>query len=214
MVVAHRTALINQIRGFLLEYGIELPKGASNVRNLLPVILEDESYELTTKMREILSQLKSEMDHLDHRVAECQVEIESISLQHEACRLLLTIPGIGPLTATALVAAAGDVGVFKNGREMAAWVGLVPRQHSTGGKEKLLGISKRGDSYLRMLLIHGARAVLRISGKKMDRRSRWLLDLEARRCHNVAAVALANRNVRTAWAMLTKGEKYQHARAV
>ena len=134
--------------------------------------------------------------------------IKAISQQHEACRLLLTIPGIGPLVATAMLAAIGDVSVFKNGREMSAWLGLVPRQHSTGGKDRLLGISKRGDVYLRMLLIHGARSALRIAGKKDDKRSRWAFDLAARRGNNIAAVALANKNVRAAWAMLTKGEEY------
>ncbi|MEO5371055.1 MAG: IS110 family transposase, partial [Magnetococcus sp. DMHC-1] len=136
-------------------------------------------------------------------------KIKAISQQHESCRLLMTIPGIGPLIATALIAAVGDISVFKNGREMAAWLGLVPRQHSTGGRQRLLGISKRGDVYLRMLLIHGARAALRVSGKKEDRRSQWLVDLKKRRGANVATVALANKNVRMAWAMLKKGEKYQ-----
>ncbi len=161
MIMGSRTALINQIRGLLMEYGIVLPKGASHVRNLLPVILEDTESELTAEMKELLQHQWSELIHLEDRIAEYQIKIDAVCKQHEACRLLLTIPGIGPLTATALVAAIGDVSVFKNGREMAAWLGLVSRQHSTGGKDRLLGISKRGDSYLRMLLIHGARAALR-----------------------------------------------------
>ena len=127
----------------------------------------------------------------------------------EQVQRLLGIPGIGPITATALLAAVGDVGTFRNGRELAAWLGLVPRQHSTGGCEQLLGISKRGDAYVRGLLIHGARAVLRVSGKKTDPRSRWVLAVAARRHQNVAVVALANRMARTAYALLAKGEDYQ-----
>lgn len=209
MVIASRTALINQIRGLLMEYGIIFPKGACHVRNLLPVVLDDTENGLTTEMRELLWPLMEELVHFDNRIAGYKTKIEAISQQHETCRLLLTIPGVGPLIATAMLAAVGDVSVFKNGREMAAWLGLVPKQHSTGGKERLLGISKRGDVYLRTLLIHGARAVLRVSGNKDDKRSRWASSLEARRGSNIAAVALANKNVRAAWAILTKGEKYR-----
>jgi transposase len=209
MVIANRTAQINQIRGFLLEHGIVLPKGASYVRNHLPEILENTENKLTVEMRGLLGQLLDELAHMDERIVGYKDKIEAISQQHDACRLLKTIPGIGPLTSTALVAAVGDVSVFKNGREMASWLGLVPRQHSTGGKERLLGISKRGDIYLRMLLIHGARAALRVAGLRNDRRSQWLIDLANRRGNNIAAVALANKNVRIAWAMLTKGESYQ-----
>lgn len=211
--VANRTALINQIRGFLLENGIVLPKGAGHVRSKLPEILEMKTM-LTAEMRELLTQLRDELVHLDERILRYKVKIEATSRQHAACILLETIPGVGPLIATALVAAIGDVSVFKNGREMAAYLGLVPKQHSTGGKERLLGISKRGDTYLRMLLIHGARAALRVAGKKDDYRSRWVIDLKYRRGENVAAVALANKNVRTAWAMLTKGEEYKIAAAI
>ena len=127
----------------------------------------------------------------------------------EQVQRLMGIPGIGPITATALLAAVGDVKTFRNGRELAAWLGLVPRQHSTGGREQLLGISKRGDAYVRGLLIHGARAVLRVSSKKTDPRSRWVLAVAARRHQNVAVVALANRMARTAYALLAKGEDYQ-----
>lgn len=214
MAMGNRTAQINQIRGLLMEYGIILPKGASHVRNLLPEILDDAESGLTIEMQGLLQQLRDELVHLDGRIAGYQAKIEAVSQQHGACRLLLTIPGVGPLTATALVAAIGDVSIFKNGREMAAWLGLVPRQHSTGGKERLLGISKRGDTYIRMLLIHGARAALRASGKKDDRRSRWVTALAERRGGNIAAVALANKNVRTAWALLKKNERYQIAEAI
>jgi transposase len=214
MAVAHRTAQINQIRGFLMEYGITLPKGSRYVRCYLPVILEDNENVLTADMREFMAQLMDELIHLDKRIDWCQKRLEAISQQHEACKLLQTIPGVGPLTATALVAAVGDVSMFKNGRQMAAWIGLVPRQHSTGGKDLLLGISKRGDTYLRMLLIHGARAVLRFADKKDDKRNGWLAALKQRRGANIATVALANKNIRMAWAILTKGEKYQLAESV
>ena len=140
-------------------------------------------------------------------------KVKTTALNHPVCLVLLAIPGIGPMIATALVAAVGDPSVFKNGREMAAWLGLVPRQHSTGGKDRLLGISKRGDVYLRTLLIHGARAAVRVADKKDDWRSRWMVDLQARRGENIAVVALANKNVRIAWALLTKGEKYQSDKA-
>ena len=213
LAVGNRTALINQIRGLLMENGIVLPRGAGNVRSNLPEILEMKTV-LTEEMRELLTHLRDDLVHLDERILRYKVKIEATSRQHAACILLETIPGIGPLIATALVAAVGDVSVFKNGREMAAWLGLVPRQHSTGGKERLLGISKRGDTYLRMLLIHGARAALRVAGKKDDRRSHWLMDLKSRRGENIATVALANKNVRTAWAMLTKGEEYRASPAV
>ncbi len=213
MAVAHRTALINQIRGLLMEYGIIIPKGASQVRNHLPNILADTSNGLTAEMRELLIGLSSELLHSDKRVEEHDAKIKMTALNHPACLVLLAIPGIGPMIATALVAAIGDPRVFKNGREMAAWLGLVPRQHSTGGKDRLLGISKRGDVYLRTLLIHGARAAVRVADKKEDWRSRWMVDLQARRGENIAAVALANKNVRIAWALLTKGEKYQSDKA-
>lgn len=213
MVITHRTALINQIRGLLMEYGIIIPKGANHVRSHLPKILSDTANGLTEDMRELLTGLSSELLHLDENAEKHDSRIKTIAEQHPVCLVLLAIPGVGPMIATALVAAIGDPSVFKNGREMAAWLGLVPRQHSTGGKDRLLGISKRGDVYLRTLLIHGARAAIRVADKKSDWRSRWMLDLQARRGENVAAVALANKNVRIAWALITKGEKYQSDKA-
>jgi len=208
MAVAHRTAQANQIRGFLAEYGVVVAKGIGNLRRALPELLEDGQSELTPMFRELLGELREELLRLDRRVADYDAHIAALSRQSEPCRRLMTIPGIGPLSATALVAAAGDVSVFRSGREMAAWVGLVPRQCSTGGKPKLLGISKRGDAYLRKLLIDGARAAARVAGNKSDRRSRWVTGLSERRGRNVAVVALANKNVRTAWALLSRGQDY------
>ncbi|MEO5355583.1 MAG: IS110 family transposase, partial [Magnetococcus sp. XQGC-1] len=167
----------------------------------------------TTEMRALLTGLSSELLHSDECVEKHDSKVKMIAEHHPVCLVLLAIPGIGPMIATALVAAVGDPSVFKNGREMAAWLGLVPRQHSTGGKDRLLGISKRGDVYLRTLLIHGARAAIRVADKKEDWRSRWMLDVMARRGENIAVVALANKNVRIAWALLTKGEEYRSDKA-
>lgn len=214
MAVAHRTSLINQTRGLLMEYGVILPKEPSYLRNQLPKLLEDTGNGITTEFRELLGQLGKELEHMDKRIDEYNAKIDAISQQNESCKLLMSIPGIGPLIATALIAAVGDVSVFKNGREMAAWLGLVPRQNSTGGKITLLGISKRGDSYLRMLLVHGARAALIHASKKNDRLSRWATELEERRGWNIATVALAARNVRIAWALLSKKEAFKTSEAV
>ena len=161
--------------------------------------------------RELLSELYEELVHLDRRVAGIEKKLAGISAQNEDCQRLLSIPGVGLLSATALVAAIGDIRAFKNGRELAAWLGLVPRQHSTGGKATLMGISKRGDSYLRMLLIHGGRTVVRVAHKYQDRRNRWISELDKRRNNNISAVAVANKNARIAWALLSKKTTYQAA---
>ena len=213
MAMGHRTAQINQIRGLLHEYGIVVGRGAANLRKALPGILEDADNGLSPMFRELLHGLYRELQHLDERIAEYDARIAGLARQSEACRRVMSVPGIGPLVATALVAAAGDAKVFRNGREMAAWLGLVPRQYSTGGKPRLLGISKRGDVYLRRLLIHGARVALRVASRKQDRRSRWATSLCERKHRNVAAVALANKNVRTAWALLVHGESFDQALA-
>ena len=213
MVIGQRTSLTNQIRGLLHEYGVVVARGSANLRKALPRILEDADNGLSPMFRELLYGLHRELSHLDERIAEYDGGIAELAQQSEACQRVMSIPGIGPLTATALVAAAGDAKVFRNGREMAAWLGLVPKQHSTGGKPRLLGISKRGDAYLRKLLIHGARAALRFAPRKHDRRSRWAAGLLERKHVNVTAVALANKNVRTAWVLLTRGETYNVAAA-
>lgn len=209
LAVARRTAQANQIRGLLLEYGIEIPVGRANVNKRLPRILEDAGNGLSELFREELFQLWQELLHLDERVARYDEKIKQFAQTDVRIQRLLTIPGVGPLGATALLAAVGDVRVFKNGREMAAWLGLVPRQHSTGGRNTLLGISKRGDVYLRQLLIHGARSISRQVAGKDDRTSCWAFALQARRHKNIAVVAMANKIVRTAFALLKKGENYQ-----
>ena len=213
LLVSRRTAQANQIRGLLLEYGIIIPKGIACIRTRIPEILEDAENTLTVLFRELLVGLHEEMVHLEERIAILEKKLQVISLQNKDCQRLLTIPGIGLLTATAMVAAVSDITAFKNGRELAAWLGLVPRQHSTGGKTTLLGISKRGDSYLRTLLIHGGRTVVRVADKYQDKRNRWVSELDQRRGKNISAVSVANKNVRIAWALLSKKEIYDKAAA-
>lgn len=209
--VAERTALGNQIRGLLLEYGVPIGLSLITLRQRLPAILDDEQNELTPRTRSLFRELYDELLDLEGKIAFVERKINQIFKASEPCQRLAQIQGVGPLTSTALVAAVGDARVFKNGRHMAAWLGLVPRQHSTGGKARLLGISKRGDRYLRTLLIHGARSALRVMGRKSDRRSRWAIDVEKRRGANIATVALANKTARIAWAMLAHDEDYRAA---
>ena len=212
LVVERRTAQVNQIRGLLLEYGIEVPPGRAAVGQRLPDILEEADNGLSDCFRAELQELAEELRHLDARVAHYDEQIEAIARGDRRVQCLMTIPGLGAKGATALVAAVGeDPRLFKNGRGLAAWLGLVPRQQSTGGRDRLLGISKRGDVYLRQLLIHGARAVLRWVERKDDPTSRWALALKGRRHTNVAAVALANKIARIAYAVLTTGQPYDPA---
>ena len=207
--VAQRTALSNQIRGFLLEYGVVIAQGLGSLRRRLPEILEDAENGLSGAMRQMLHELGEEMRHLDGRIERFTARMTEIGRSNPACRRLAGIPGVGPIVATALVAAVGDGKEFRNGRELAAWAGVVPRQRSTGGRAVLLGISKRGDKYLRSLFIHGARAALRTASRRTDRRSQWVLEVQRRRGTNVATVAMANKNLRTAWALLTREVEYE-----
>ena len=207
--VMRRTAVVNQIRGLLLERGITLRKGRCHLDTALPGILEDGTSKLSGAVRLLLAQLKLELDQLAMRLEEADALIQKAAQESEVCRRLDAIPGIGPLTATALVAAIGNGAAFRKGREFAAWVGLVPREHSTGGKQKLLGISKRGNSYLRRLFVQGARAVLQFREKQSAGLSAWLAQLTSRTHYNVAGVALANKLARIAWAVLATGEAYR-----
>lgn len=207
--VKARTAQANQIRGLLAEYGIVIPQGIGHIAKRLPEILEDGENNLPGSFRELLDRLGNHLKELDRQVGELEVQIQGWHRQNEASKKLAQIPGIGPITASALVASIGDAKSFDNGRQLAAWLGLVPRQHSSGGKQVLLGISKRGDTYLRTLLIHGARAVIRVAERKVDRADSWLARIMGRRNKNVAAVALANKNARTVWALLAHDRDYQ-----
>lgn len=205
----HRTALINQIRGLLAEYGITMAVGPGALRKAIPELLEDADNGLSFGFRELLSELYAELKQLQAGIDTLTERIERQVRHDPQGRRLLEIPGVGPLTASALIAAVGDARQFRNGRQMAAFLGLVPRQHSSGGKTRLLGIHKRGDSYLRNLLTHGARSVLRNAADKPDDRSRWLMNLATRRHRNIATVAQANKNARIAWAILTTEQRYR-----
>jgi transposase len=185
-----------------------LPKGVAKFRQAVVEKLEAEKDKLTPLSQEMFGKLVEEFAALEKQLAYYQEKLEALATTHPESQRLMTIPGIGPITATALVAAVGDVGVFKNGRQFAAWLGLVPKQHSTGGQSLLLGISKRGDSYLRKLLIHGARATLRWVKLQTDSRSQWIRGLLARRGWNRTAVAVANKNARIVWALLSRGGVY------
>ena len=203
-LVHQRTAKVNQIRGFLAEYGMVVERSVEKLRKALPMLLEDGENGLSFYFRALLQGLQQDLITLNDRVSDLDKKIKLLASSNTSANRLQQIPGIGPVTATALVSAVGDGKQFKRGRDLSAWLGLTPRQHSSGGKECLLGISKRGDSYLRTLLIHGARAVLKVAGHKDDPRSRWLQNLCTRRNKNIAAVALANKNARIVWALLTQ----------
>lgn len=213
-LVEERTAKVNQIRGLVAEYGLIVAQGMTQLRVAVPMWLAGMSNGLTCRFRRLLVGLWGDVLVLDGRIGELDREIELIAQSDPQAQRLMQLRGIGPVTATALVATVGDGAQFKNGRQMSASLGITPRQHSSGGKERLLGISKRGDAYLRTLLIHGARAVVRTAAGKDDRLSRWVTALAERRHPNVAAVALANKTVRIAWAMMRTGRDYEPALAM
>jgi transposase len=207
--VMRRTAVVNQIRSLLLERGLTMPKGRRQVDALLPRILEDAELPLSGSFRVLLAQLKVELDQLTGRIEQMDAVIQQRAREDDACQRLTTIPGVGPVTATALIAAIGNGAAFRKGRDLAAWVGMVPRECSTGGKQKLLGISKRGNAYLRTLFVQGARSVVQQRHKQAPGLSHWLAQLLVRAHQNVVIVALANKMVRMAWAVLCKNESYR-----
>jgi len=208
--VGARTALANQIRGLLAEFGLVVPQGISHVCARVPDLIEDASNELPGSFRLLIERLLDHLKELDRQVGELEAQIKTSHRESEASRKLEKIPGIGPITASALIATIGDAKNFENGRQLAAWLGLVPRQSSSGGKTTLLGISKRGDTYLRTLLIHGARSAVRaFQGKQDQSGNLWLQRLLGRRNVNVTAVALANKNARIVWALLALGRDYE-----
>jgi len=210
-LVEQRTAKASQIRGLVAEYGLVVPRELVQLRRALPRWLDDEANGLSSAFRRLLEGLRHDLVLLDERVKELDREIEQLAQRDPSARRLMQLRGVGPITATALVATIGNAKQFANGRQMSAALGLTPRQQSSGGRERLLGISKRGDAYLRTLLIHGARAVIRTAPSKDDRLSQWVTRLAARRHINVAAAALANKTTRIAWAMLSRGTDYQPA---
>jgi transposase len=209
LLIKQRTAQANQIRGLLAEYGVVVAQGLSRLRKQMHDVLENKSNKLTTIALDIFNRMYEQLIHLDTQIKHYDEKLELIAKQDERCQRLKKIEGVGTLSATAMIATLGDVSIFKNGREVSAWLGLVPKQHSSGNTIRLSGISKRGDSYLRTLLIHGARSVVNHCEKKLDKRHQWLADKKQRCGSNKAAVALANKNARVIWALLASGEKYQ-----
>ena len=207
-LVGQRTAKANQIRGLIGEYGIVAPLGIQKLRRAIPHWLEDAENGLTDEFRALLTDLAYDLRHLDRRIEDLDDRIAQTVKADPVARRLLELRGVGPLTASALSGALGDGSAFGKGRDFAASLGLTPRQHSTGGKDRLLGISKRGDSYLRKLLVHGARAVIRHAKDRDDGLSQWLNELVERKHVNVATVALANKTARIAWAMVHKETGY------
>ena len=207
-LIKQRTAKANQIRGLVAEYGLVAPLTLGALRGAIPDWLEDADNGLTTHFRALLHSLQADLVALDERVLDLDRQIERLADSHEVTRRLQQLRGVGPMVATALVATVGDARQYHRGRQMAASIGLTPRQCSSGGKDRLLGISKRGDVYLRTLLIHGARAVVSQAKHRDDRLSRWVTGIAQRRHPNVAAVALANKTARMAWAMLRNETDY------
>jgi transposase len=208
-LMMRRTALINQIRGFLLERGIVFAKSPIRLREAIPEVLENANENLTPRMRNLVAMLWSEWKDLELQIVEMNDEVERIASSDDACRRLRQIPGIGPLVATAIVASIGNGAAFRKGREFAAWLGLLPDQHSTGDKARLGAISKRGNCYLRKILIHGARAVVLRSKRDRIAMGAWMTSLETRAPRNILIVATAHKLARIAWAVLSTGQDYR-----
>jgi transposase len=207
--VKARTAQANQIRGLLAEFGLVIPRGLWHIDQRVPALLERAADALPLALRHLIERLLAHLRELDRQVAELEAQIQAWHRSSAMSRRLEKIPGIGPLTASALVASIADARSFNNGRQLSAWLGLVPRQSSSGGKPLLLGMSKRGDVYLRTLLIHGARSAILAAQRKATTADTWLGSLLRRRHPNVAAVALANKNARTVWALLAHDREFR-----
>ena len=208
-LIHNRTSLINHTRGLLAEYGIVLPQGAK--RFTLQVNQAVSEAELSDLARELFEELLDQLSDVDRRIARIDAQLVAICRENAACRRLLGMPGIGPVVATALVAAVDDGRQFGSGRELAAWIGLVPRQYTTGGKPRLGGIGRRANHYLRRQIVHGARAVISQAGRRSDPRTEWMKGVAARRGFNRAVIAVANKMARAAWAMLVREETYAPA---
>lgn len=207
-LIGQRTALVNQIRGYLAEFGIVIRKGVAWVRRAIPDILEDAGNGVPWMAREMLAELYKELVDIDARIKEQDRRLQRVFCEEPKCAKLAAVEGVGVLTATAFVATIGDASIYKNGRQVAAWLGLTPREHSSGGKQRQMGITKRGDRYLRKLLIHGARSALRVTPKRNDKKSIWVEKIRLRSHENVAAVALAAKNARIMWALLAHDSDY------
>ena len=212
-MVKERTALGNSLRGLLAEFGLIIPQGVSALRRGIPAILEDADNGLSDSFRSVVARSYEHFVALDEQIDFYTQQLSQLSRSDEACVRLQTIPGFGPIVASAFRSAVGDGRDYKRGRDVSASLGLVPRQHSSGGKQNLLGISKRGDRYLRSFLVHGARAVVAYAAGKDDPLSRWINRIRLERGANKAAVALANKMARIGWAILTNGSRYQSSQA-
>ena len=208
-LLKQRTATINALRAHLAEFGIVAAQHRTGLRELLVVVADPEDRRVPPLARELLQVLAEHLRGLEERMAELDRRLLEVARSDAACVRLAAVPGIGPVIATALVATVGDARAFASGRHLAAWVGLVPRQHSSGGKERLLGISKRGDGYLRRQLMHGARALVKVSKGREGKPWAWIDGLLARRPFNVVVAAVANKLARIAWALLSRGEDYR-----
>ena len=207
--VMRRTAVVNQIRGLLLERGTTMRKGRRYVDEALPGILACGPSKLSGAVLVLLAELKQELEQLAEKIDRADKSIEKIARENESCRRLVAMPGVGPVTATAIIAAIGNGAAFRKGRDFAAWLGAVPEEHSTGGKQTLWKILRRGNQYLRRLFVQGARAVMQHRTKQSSGLSAWLAQLTARTHQNIAIVALANKLARMAWAVLAKNEIYK-----
>ena len=211
LLVSERTAVANQIRGLLLEYGIAIAAGLQRLRRELPTVLSATEEVLPPLARTVVSELHGRLQELDERIANHDRQIAQVAKQSEAAKRLMRVEGVGPITATAVVATVGDAKAFAHGRQFAAWLGLVPKQFSTGGKPLLGRITQRGNVYLRTLLIQGARAVLQCTAKRTDIKSIWVEGVRQRRGDNIAAVALAAKHARILWALLAREQEYRLA---
>ena len=210
-LVSRRTSVINQVRAFLLERGIIFRKGPAMLRRQMPQILENADTPLSPRIRALLAMMWEDWKQLDEQVESFNTQIDTMGSEDPGCQRLREIPGVGPLIASAVVASIGNGAAFHKGREFAAWLGLIPKQHSTGGKTKLLGISKRGNRYLRTMFIHGARSLVLRVNRERSPLGAWISSLEARAHRNVVIVALAHKLARIAWAVLASGERYRPA---
>ncbi len=207
-LVGERTALMNQLRGLLLERGIAVPQGRRKLEQHLAAVLDGDDEQLSPRVRSLIADVRAEWDALDRRIEAFDAEFAARAKTDDAARRLASIPGIGVLNATALAAAVGNAATFARGRDLAAWLGLVPRQATTGGRPRLLGITKRGNKYLRKLLVHGARAALPSLSASATPLGKWLRSLLERAHKNTAIVALANKLARIVWAVLRHGGTY------
>lgn len=209
LLIQERTAMANQIRGLLMEYGLVIAQGLHNIAKKIPAILTEQNAELSSLTKKYLRDLYEQINVKTKKIKEYEQLIEAIFVQNKDCQKIAKIEGIGILTATAIISCIGDIDLFKSGRHLSAYLGLVPKQYSSGNKQKLLGISKRGNVYVRYLLINGARAVVGAAAKKNDRKSKWINALKERKGTNISTVALANKNVRTIWAILKNNSDYE-----